>query len=313
MHHLTKNFKHFNKRINPAPTYEKIASRTHRRITHLIEDKNGPAGDLNIKCILQGSYKRDTAIYTINDVDIVALCNLSHKSTANQKTRNQIFNIIGKSILEDKTNKDKVKFRKRSICIKIELESIKIDILPALKYPGKSMDFEPFYMFKPDEDESKNGVWKQGFAREHQKMITNKNKSTEGNFVPIIKLFKHLRSINSKLTRYDAVSYHIECLLYSLKDSIYSGSISQHIESVLHSLSGFTPEKAQKSNIKSPCGDIKLFNHDEWNLQSFSRFYHELKEWNRIVSDANKQDDRDSAIDKWKELLGNDYFPREPK
>ncbi|MCH7754923.1 nucleotidyltransferase [candidate division KSB1 bacterium] len=176
MHKLTENFTAFFKRINPSLSYEQIAARAQAQITNLIEDKAGPAGDLRIKCFLQGSYRRDTAIHTINDVDIVALCSLSHSSNANYNTRNQIFGMIAKAIAKNKVYSDKIKYRNRSICIKILLEGVKIEILPALRMKGQNYTFEPFYIFQPEI--GSNGNWIEAFARQHQKLCTKKNSKT---------------------------------------------------------------------------------------------------------------------------------------
>lgn len=312
-HKLTKHFVAFFKRINPSPTYNKIAARAHSQITALIEDKEGPAGDLGIKCFLQGSYRRDTAIHTINDVDVVALCRLSYTPAASQRTRDQIFEMIAAAIATNKTYRDKVTYRKRSVCVKVLLEGIKIEVLPALRVKGKPFENEPFYMFRPNEDESLDGFWRPSFARHHQYLCTKKNVDVNGLFVPMIKVLKHVRSIDSYLSENDAVSFHIECLLYALKKSIYTGATCECIENVLKALAGFTPEKAKGSGVRSPCRDKILFDPDEWSISSYERFNEAVKKWYQIAADANEQEDRDKAIDGWKKLLGEDYFPRNPQ
>ncbi len=312
-HNLTNNFAAFFKRINPSQSYERTAASAHSQITALIEDKDGPAADLRIQCFLQGSYKRDTAIHTINDVDVVALCRLSHTSAANQNTRDQIFKIVAEAIAKNKTYQDKLQYRKRSTCIKVVLEGIKIEILPALRVKGKPYQYEPFYIFKPNEDETIDGYWQRTFARQHQHLCTQKNSATNNLFVPIIKVMKHLRFIDPSLNEQDAVSFHIECLLYALKNSIFTGSSCECIEYVLKALAGFTPDKADISGVKSPCGDKELFCSDEWSIASYSRFHDSVSRWYKIASGANQQQDRDKAIDDWKQLLGDSYFPRDPK
>jgi len=310
---LAPNFTYFIKRINPSPTYEQAAASAHSQITSLIENREGPAGDLRIKCFLQGSYKQETAIHTINDVDIVALCSLSYSPSANQKTRDQIFEMIAAAIAENATYKDIIRHRKRSICIKVELEGVKLEILPAIREKGKPFEYEPFYIFRPNENESLDGNWDVGFARIHQKLITNKNVSTGGLFVPMIKVLKHLRSIDPKFKIEDAISFHIECLLYALKDSIYEGSTCECLESVLKALAGFSSDKAIKSQIKSPCREKLLFDSSEWNIEAYARFHEAVIRWHNLTSQANREPDKEKAIDIWINLLGETYFPREPQ
>lgn len=312
-HKLSQNFTAFFKRINPSPTYEETAASAHSQITDLIEDVDGPAGDLRINCFLQGSYKRDTAIHTINDVDVVALCSLSHTPLANQKTRDQIFKMITDAITSNETYRDKVQYRKRSVCIKVIPKGIKIEVLPALRMRGKPYEYEPFYIFHPNEDESIDGYWQQSFARQHQRLITQKNSDTNGNLIPIIKALKHLRFIDNHLADEDAVSFRLECLLYALKNSIYNGSMCECIEMVLQSIAGFMPAKAQESRLTSPCRDKKLFHQEEWDISAYTRFHNVVVRWYEIAQNANREHDKEKAISLWKDLLGENYFPRNPK
>ena|SRR6516164_4680879 len=63
----------------------------------------------------------------------------------------------------------------------------------------------------------------------HQAKLSAKNAlhRTQGNFIPTIKILKHLRSL-SKLS---TVSFHIECLLYSLEDWLFVAGTSRCLAS----------------------------------------------------------------------------------
>jgi hypothetical protein len=76
IHTLSQHFMSFFLRLNPGPSFEAIASSQYQTIKGLIEDPRGPAALLAPVCFLQGSYRQQTATYTINDVDIVALARL---------------------------------------------------------------------------------------------------------------------------------------------------------------------------------------------------------------------------------------------
>src|SRR5436309_14170072 len=103
VHSLSEHFNYFFKRINPSPTFERVAVSEHKSIVALIEDPGGPARELSPSCFLQGSYKQDTAIYTINDVDIVALCQLWWPGSGSGEgwSRDRIFNAIAAAIARD--------------------------------------------------------------------------------------------------------------------------------------------------------------------------------------------------------------------
>jgi hypothetical protein len=98
---LSKNFSHFFSRINPSPTFRQKASSQHTTITNLIEN-SWLTQKLNPKCFLQGSYRRQTSIYTINDIDIIVLCQAlsfgrdtnSYSSSSKHWTRDEIFEVM---------------------------------------------------------------------------------------------------------------------------------------------------------------------------------------------------------------------------
>lgn len=308
---LTLNFNKFLKRLNPSPTNVRVASSAHSSIRSLIEDKNGSAGDLRIRSFIQGSYGRDTAIHSINDVDVVALCSLSYTQTANQNTRNQIFDTIASSIATNSQYKDKIYYKNHSMCIKVKLKGVTVEILPALR-AGKSFDYEPFYIYRP-KDETNSGYWDKTYARKHQELLTKKNSKTEDSFIPMIKILKHIRLIDNDFEALDAVSFHIECLLFAIKDSVYTDSTSECIENILASLAGFTPVKAKQSDLKTPCGDELIFSSNKWSDVAYQRFHTAILRWYEIAQEANRTNDADKAITEWQKLLGDTYFPRNPQ
>src|SRR5262245_4168033 len=134
-HTLSANFSYFFSHINPSDSFQRTASREHQTITSLVEAPYSLASELSPKCFLQGSYKQETAIYTINDVDIVVLCcalnnpilpgslgSLYGKAWA----QDMIFNTIAAPLLNDGRYRDKVKYHNGSMCIKVDL-GIKIE------------------------------------------------------------------------------------------------------------------------------------------------------------------------------------------
>lgn len=306
---LTKHFQVFLSNINPPTTYEQIASREYKSIKSLLENIEGPAGAIMPVCFLQGSYKQDTAIHTINDIDIVALCSLLSQPISNgdtrRWTRNQIFDTLASAISRDSRYKDKIRYNDHSICVKVDLE-IKVEILPAVKKAGTPItDIEPFRIYKPD---LKSFV--DAYAREHQKRITQKNKETNNMFKPLIKAFKHLRDTWPLSEANDAVSFHIECLLYRVPNSLFTASVSDTLVDALSWVANFSPSQAATSDITSPCGDKVVFSDNEWKEASYTRFNALVKQWASIAKLANEESDVNLAISHWKRLLGNDYFPR---
>src|SRR5258708_3543461 len=110
-HYLSDHFAKFFDNINPSQSFETIASSQYNNIKTLLEDTNGLARVLSPLCFLQGSYRHQTAIHTINDVDIVVLCRSLYFPGNNGYgvwTRDQIFDTIAAPLRANHLYKDKI-------------------------------------------------------------------------------------------------------------------------------------------------------------------------------------------------------------
>ncbi|HEV8483288.1 MAG TPA: hypothetical protein VGV87_07020 [Blastocatellia bacterium] len=303
---LSEHFQSFFKRLNPGPSFEGQASSQYNTIKGLIEDRLGLARELAPACFLQGSYKQQTAIDTINDVDIVALCRLWQPGgggSGRSYGRDEIFRIIASPLLNDGRYKSKIRFDGGSMCIKVDL-GIKVEILPVVYKSGNDdQSKEPFRLYRPEK-----ALWEDGYARYHQQWLTWKNRAdkTVGNFIPAIKVLKHLRSYCGL----DGVSFHIECLLFSLPDSVFLGAPADWIERVLSHIAG-TPAATWYSRIlPTPCSDGRdIFSDSEWKRSSWETFHRAVAVWASGAGNANRSSQRDYAIKFWQIVLGDEYFP----
>src|SRR5690348_6488963 len=116
VHAFTKQFQAFFGYLNPSPSFTSRAASQHSTITALLGQADGPASALAPRCFLQGSYKQQTAIYTINDVDLVALCRakqglggflLENRARA---LRDEIFATLGSVLESDGRYRGKVRY-----------------------------------------------------------------------------------------------------------------------------------------------------------------------------------------------------------
>lgn len=306
MQELTDHFRYFFSRLNPSPTFEATASREYNTIKGLIEDPSGPAARLAPRCFLQGSYRQQTAIYSINDVDIVALCSLWQPGEGagggRSYGRDEIFNLIAAPLWADGRYRSKVRFGPTSMCIKVDL-GIKVEILPVV-YKAGTTDFtmEPFRLWRPE-----TGHWEDGYARFHQAYLSQKNRNerTQGNFIPAIKVFKHLRSQLSPTS----VSFHIECLLHALSDALFWGSPAVYLESLFSQLASKTANEWYSLRSMTPCGDRDVFTGSEWRLDDWTRFHEVITLGAKTSALANRQSEKKDAIEVWQILLGKEFFP----
>lgn len=301
-HDLQDNFAAFFSKLNPSSQFTTTAAREYQTIKAVLENHCV----LTPTCFLQGSYREYTAIQTINDVDVVALCSLWQPGSGAGGTswsRDQIFAAVAAPLLERTRYRGKVRYGPRSMCIKVDL-GIKVEILPVVfAAENKDPTREPFRLYRPA-----FGQWCDGYAKEHQGRLSKKNAVCNGNFIPAIKVLKHLRSRAGLST----VSFHLECLLYALPDGLFLGSPSAYIPALLNYFGTLTNAPAVRQGVRTPCGERLLFAPTEWDETKWQEFCLALGFWRNSANRAAAASTRGEAIAYWQLLLGGEYFPARP-
>jgi hypothetical protein len=302
---LSENFRSFFSRLNPGASFEETASTEYSAIKDLIENAPAPTDILSPNCFLQGSYRQQTAIYTINDVDIVALCKLwfPGSGVGRSFSRDEIFELIARPLRQSPRYAGKVRYGAQSMCIKVDLK-ILVEILPVVYKAGNDDPAaEPFKLFRPE-----TGKWEDGFARYHQQYLSMKNSGprTGGNFIPAIKVFKHLRSHHGL----DAVSFHIECLLYALPDDLFFGGPADYIPSVLNRIASVSADRWYNWRCMTPSGDRDIFTVGEWCRDSWIAFHRVVSALAPVAEQARASPSRGAAIAYWQRILGSEFFPQ---
>jgi hypothetical protein len=307
VHTLSDHFASFFRRLNPGQSFESQASSHYNTIKGLIEDGSGSAAELSPICVLQGSYRNSTAIYTINDIDLVTLCRLWQSDSGGgtggrSYNRDEIFRIIASPLLADRRYASKVRYGASSMCIKVDL-GIKVEILPVVFKGGTAeQSAEPFRLYRRETNH-----WEDGYARYHQGYLSQKNSNgrAAGNFIPMIKVLKHCRSLIGAT----AVSFHLECLLYSLPDHLFLGAPADYIPSVFGYIASTTATEWYSRRVMTPCGERDIFVGTEWQLESWVQFHALIVRWASIALWASQTQNKQDAIKGWQALLGAEYFP----
>jgi hypothetical protein len=302
---LTANFNAFFGRLNPSDTFTKTAKSQHETIRGLIENPFGLASALRPTTFLQGSYSQDTAIDTINDIDIVVLCReLSFggpPAYGNASwTRDRIFSTIAAPLLADGRYSNKVRYSGTSMCVKVDL-GIKVEILPVVfKYGTTDPAVEPFMLFRPGTQ-----TWEDGYARMHRRHLSAKNASAHGNFIPMIKVLKHLRALHGV----SGVSFHLECLLWGVPAAIFAGPPADYIPAVLENIGSAHPLTDAILGIQTPCGERNILMNGEWPYAEVSAFRQHAARWGATAKSAASAWTEAGAVANWQTLLGVAYFP----
>ena len=301
-HPLKQHFDYFFGCINPSKAWVDKAASIYSGVTRVLEGAGGRTAVLRPNLFLQGSYRRDTAIYTINDIDIVALCALwfPGEGTGNGWSRDEIFSALAAPFQANQLYSDKVRYGPTSLCIKLDL-GIDVEILPAVFKRGThDPTVEPFCIYRPEEQK-----WVHAFAREHHSKLSAKNKATEGNLIPAIKTMKHIRSFHGLNT----VSFHLESFLYAQSSRCFVGSPADVFADLLAVIATLPAEQWWQSGITTPCGDRLLFSPSEWSLLSWTHFYRLVLQLAPIAGEAVRTADRATAVRLWQRVLGEAFFP----
>lgn len=237
VHALSEHFDWFFRRINPSPTYTSIASSELNNVQALLQAADAPAAPLAPWVFAQGSYRQETAIHTINDLDVVELCTaLTHPPVTTgwggpdgrSFSRDEIFSLLASALARDHRYRGKIRYRDQSLCIKIDL-SIKVEILPAvMRIDITDVDGEPFRIYRPE-----RGEWVDAYARYHRTLMSAKNAAAGGRYIPMVKVLKHLRDTWPGFDPDDAISFHLECLLYHVPNALFFGTVAHVIAQVL--------------------------------------------------------------------------------
>lgn len=323
-HKLTDHFNAFFRNINPAATWVTRASSQYNSLKTLLENDPFLRSNLAVECRTQGSYDRYTAIHSINDLDMLAFCTNLHFPPRQSFfglsgpgwTRDRIFYALEAVIANDgRYQTSLVPSNDQSMCVKLNL-GIKVEILPVVPQANAFISTgEPFYLWRPSA-----GAWELGYGQMHQSKLSEKNADayhsvqdnglivgigTDGNFVPAVKVIKHLCSIHGM----DAVSFHIECLLYSLPSEVFWGPPSSFIFQILAYISAQNPATWYGQKLMTPCGDRDIFSAGEWELNSWLDFHASCKRWYDIALYASSAYTSSLAVEGWQRLLGVGWFP----
>ena len=186
---------------------------------------------------LQGSYKNDTSISDINDVDVVAV-RLTTYSGVHSQVRfpssiswDAIFTEIEHKLRNQRlytwtvTRKDK--------CIEVRTSSFKADVVPAVQINQNHLE-DPIAIYSFNNDHEKIN-----YPRTHWRNGVAKHASTNSNYKPTVRMFKNWNAAH--FDGLDVVSsYHVESLVYGAPDNLFNNDpvtsfilVSNHIVKAL--------------------------------------------------------------------------------
>lgn len=247
----------------PARTTVDQAVSIHQNVRGLL-------GDTDYATFLQGSYKNDTALWDMNDVDIVAVSRglvsmhfTGGTSSSGGVSWDEIFARIERKLQGDVRYRGK--WTREDKCIRLNT-GVKIDIVPAVRIGGIDADPIAIYSFAA-RGERRN--WPRG----HYSAGTLKSERTNGAYKQTVRMFKRWAKCWFG-ARKVAPSYYIECAVHAQPDATFCGDVGRDFVAVGNRLLQLSHSASVLPRL---VGDGPLFTNAEWDSARFLDFQSTLR------------------------------------
>ncbi len=231
--------------------------------------------------LLQGSYKNDTNLGGDSDVDVVV--------RLSSKLKPRVIALSGEQLQEDGSHRFALErwqsFQEQAMKamrarfgkgVKSGRKSIKV---PKGKIPADAdlvvtlSHKEGIGFYLPDERR-----WVVSYPQQHHQRGSKKELAENNRFKRTIRMFKAARNQlvdKGVLTKNDAPSYFIECLLYNVPDHLFEQKLAPTYAGILDWL-----KKAQLKDFKCQNGQVDLFGpgREPWSVKKAQAFVRALQE-----------------------------------
>lgn len=322
MYNLNSEIKEFLSNIEPDKIYKDQASEAQTQLRDYLQSSED-FKDMYLDSFLTGSYKRNTAIKEIKDVDIIVILNKPATFTEPKENVKELYNLLKKSFENsDMYEIKEVEQQQRSIKLvwrfknekdnEIRDEELTLDVVPAIR----GVENSNYNLWIPDKNLNK---WIKTNPQGHIDKITEKNQSsTDVNgqkpFVPFVKILKFWKGESYKVPK-KPKGFLLECIAYhSWNDGAdnWFQCLIDGYQSILNKYEKYTYSGLSEDDKIDFIDDIGLANtsiHTSTTFGNFKKFIEKVKntisKFNEVESAESKYD----AILKLQEIFGSEYFP----
>ena len=237
--------------------------------------------DMNYEVFLQGSYKNDTNLGRESDVDVVV--RLSHR------LRPRVAKLSGQQLQGDASHQGAYQqwksFRDHALkAMRARFGNAAHSGRKTLKVPkGRipadadlvvTLRFrEGIAFYLPDERR-----WVVSLPQQHHARGVRKERATSNRFKRSIRMFKAARNqlVETKaLTKEEAPSYFIECLIYNVPENLFAPKLAPTYTGIVDWLSS-----AKLNDFKCQNGQVDLFGQEreQWSVKKARAFVTALRE-----------------------------------
>ncbi len=244
---------------------------------------------------LQGSYKNDTSVRDLNDVDIVALRKYTVSTVFSEEryptsvSWNDIFAEVRARLEAAQRFRGKISYGDK--CVKVNAEW-KADVVPAVRIRRYDQDPVAIYSFR-EAKERKN------FPRVHYENGVEKHQQTGETFKPVVRMFKRWVENHWPSDATVAPSFYVESLIYNVPNDRFESDLATAFFRV-----GYWIEKnvtpTSPPVVSSVAKDKDILVDSEWKLANFARFHTQLVTATSLVATALKASTQADAVRYWR-------------
>ena len=252
----------------------------HVPIRKAMEEHKG-LSQFTYEVFLQGSYKNDTNLGGDSDVDVVirlahkldpdvvALTGAELQRADSHKAAHRQWQLFRRHALRAMRARfgDEASSGRKTLKIEKGTLQADADLVVTLRYRGGIA----FYL----SDERR---WVVSFPQQHHQWGSKKDKATSQRFKRIVRIFKVARNrlVEKKmLTKNDAPSYFIECLLYNVPNGLFAAKLAPTYSGIIDWLN-----TAKLKDFECQNGQVPLFGPqpEQWSVKKARAFVKALQE-----------------------------------
>lgn len=286
---LAADFKNFLSSIQPGDNDVADAKAAHEKVRDQLRTDED-FKEAHQETFLSGSYARHTAINDINDVDVICLVDIDKSVTEPDLVLAWTQSILDKYYT-------KTKRQGRSVGVQAA-KGVWLDIVP-----GAPMNGNDGPLWIPDR---KAKEWVATHPKGQIQTSKDKNKSTDGYHVQVVKLMKFWRDrLPTESCRLK--SYILESLIHGSM-----GFPSSHAIAVVSTLEGIESSYGWYRDlncvptISDPAySSVNVAKH--WELNDFKDFMSQVKSAARAARKALDNTDEGESRKLWRQLFGSKF------
>jgi hypothetical protein len=300
MSKLESNFNEFLHNIEPDEKAVKHAKGAHKPLREYLSQDEEFA-EFFVDSFLYGSYKRDTAVGDIKDVDIVILTNFSENDKPND-----VLKKLKSALARYYKDPENPEYQRRSIRVNDPLPDtdMTLDVIPAILITD---DESPLKV--PDKEADK-WVWSHPKGHIYHTSDLNKDNVSEGSFVPLVKIvkwwWKYQCEVNQpEVERPKPKGFWLECLTGENFDAS-KHDYAAHFIAVLQNIYSKYKDEKDVPELDDPGLDNTKIKSN-MTKKEFAKFMEVLKNSLDLANEALGMLDDAKSSEKWREVFGSKF------